>query len=750
MTKIRDAIAQLGYAESSDESLCLTRIRGGHVINRTLKECHDKDLAPLGDIYVATGTFRRGSITQDGGRTRANLFRVVDLPFDLDLTDYLGIDKEHLHRSTDGELDGYLADLRDDAGEVLSLVGLSPLTWLSTGYGLLALCRLATDDQRRVDDAVRLHGHLVTRINDVAGFRLADPQVKDAGTRLIRLPGSFNMKGPAPRRVTIYGEPGDDLVHLDDWDIAAAPTKPPRRLIPKHAAALSQEDEEEIVLALNNCWAEGSRHGIALGVGGMLAKANVPEEQAQRIIEACAAGDEEAADRARAVRTSYERVRSGLAVSGFMRLRDLLPHDVMQYIDAKLETVRPQTLGFMDLGRSESGARSERPGFAACPEEAFYGWFNAYRELMQPTTEACDAFHLGTSLVFAGSLVGRRVWTDLGTTLYPNLYLTLVGETGRSRKDTAMNRGQRFFGMSQGAELPFQPYSLLRGVTSGEGLIDYLSDHPHAILYLSELSTMIRRARRQGTLTLMPTLIELWDSPSSVDIPRAGKDSAKSVAFPFLSILAATTPQTLADDMTGADIESGFANRVLWFFGQAGAPISRPPKPDTARSARLYGEFLGALGEYRHGTELHLSTHAAQRWDDWYETSHERTYQSEDEAKMAQRMGANIHRIALIYAASEAAACIDEGHVAAATALVEWSFQCAREQSKRWGWNEESRVAIAIRDALWDGPRTTLSIAKYVGERVAPTMLDRTLSAMLKTGQLDKPSAGLWQLPGGC
>lgn len=368
---------------------------------------------------------------------------------------------------------------------------------------------------------------------------------------------------------------------------------------------------------------------------------------------------------------------------------------------------------------------------------------------MKPTTEACDAYHLGTSLVYAGSLAGRRISTHLGRTLFPNLFLTLVGETGKSRKDTAMSRGQSFFQGTPTAinELRAIPFSTLRGVTSGEGLIDHLSENPRTLLYLSELSTMVRRARRQGTLTLMPTLIELWDAPPRVDLSRAGKDGLRGVDHPFLSLLAATTPQTLADDMSGADIESGFANRVLWVFGESTEALDDPPRPDEAKSGRLYNELREALALYPSSIELQKDDHARAMWHDWYHAHHGRSYDNEDEARMAQRMGANIHRVALLYAASEAAPFISDLHLGAATAFVEWAFGATREHARRWGWGPDAKLASEIIDHLYCGPMQNRDIARMVGERIDPTQLHKVLDALLKTGQVVLKAPGVFAIP---
>jgi hypothetical protein len=743
---IRDAVAALGYEEDATQELCIARPHQGAMQQRTLSQCGMRELGDLADVYIRAGAFRPGAIQSNGtGSTRGNLVRTYDLAFDFDLTDYTGLAKGDVLRLTDGERDLYLSALCDDAREVLSLCDIPIVTWVSTGYGLLALARLATPDQTRIDDATALHAFLVDRVNTVHGSRLADPQVNDGGTRLIRLPGCINTKGPVARPCTILHElDGDTLLHIDA--ISERPQRPPpRRIIPAHSRGLTEEQEAHVILAITNDYVEGSRHGIALGVAGLLAKAGIPRGVAERIISAVCAADVEAGDRLRAVRTTYDRIERGLDVRGYRHLEEFLSPAVLSYVDAILDTVRVTkdiTIEFM----VEKREAVITPDPAPCPQEALYGWFNAYCEIMTPTTEACAAFHLGTGLVYAGSLAGRRVSTHSGGALYPNLYLTLVGETGKSRKSTAMKRGQSFFRgpPPTPGQLISQPFSTLRGVTSGEGLIDHLAESPRTLLSLDELSLLVRKARRQSTLTLIPTLIDLWDAPERVDIPRAGKDGRQGVDHPCLSLLAATTPQTLADDMSGADIESGFANRVLWIFGEATQRLASPPKPDMARSGRLYTELREALALYPANTELTLDAPATQMWEDWYARDGERAYTNETEAQMAQRLGALIHKVALIYAASEAAPFINEDHLGAAIALVEWSFEATRAHARRWGWDEDARLGSQILAALAGGPMRNTDLARYLGERVSAPRMQKVLEALVKTGQVGLCSPGTY------
>lgn len=744
---IRDAISKLGYEETQTGDLCIARIKGGRIVQSTLANCHGRALDVLGDVYVATGAFRKGAIQPYAGRTQENLVRVVDLPFDFDLHDYLGCPKDDVLALPDGVLSESLGALAADALELLSVCGIPCTLTLRTGYGLLALSRLAVPDQLRASDATALHASLLQQVNDTFGDKIADPRVKDAGTRLIRLPGSFNHKNPDnPRPVEILEE-RDDLLHLDDFDFERKPALPPRRIIPDHAAQLSEDEERKIVLAVAEHWDEGVRHGLSLGLSAMLGKANVPREQARRIVAACAVDDPETRDRIKAVDTTYDRIEKGLSASGYYGLRELLPHKTVEYVDHLLAPrFASRDLGAIDItmldSRRERGEK--RPAPAALPEEAFYGWFGRYERLMGPTTEACGAFHLAVAITFAGAYIGRRVKTFQGTPLYPNLYSILVGSTGRSRKDTAIDRGAWFFSQSHDGEPFLPPWFPLAGLASGEGLIDHLIDHPHTLVRVSEFSETVRKAGRAATNTLMTTLTNVWDG-RRVSRPKAG--SSVSVDEPFLSLLGGIPPETLADDMSTADIASGFANRALWVFGtQAAEPLDDPPMPDQAMSAWLYRELREAMDSYPLGAVLHKDAAAKAMWRDWYRRQWAVEYETSTDAMLAQRMASNIHKVALVFACAEAATVITEAHLRAATALVEWVFDHARLHARKWGWGEESRIGGAILDILACGPVSRRDINVMVGENVSPILFDRVLEALVRNDRVGLCSPGVYGL----
>lgn len=697
---IGEAAAAVGLVEPDGLDACVVVFRDGEPVNATLRECAHRDMADFDDLYLAGGLFAGGSIGRKHGRKIENLREVWRLPFDLDLSDWSGIGRDVLESFSDEELrdlwEAQLAYCRD----MFVQISLPVHAIDYTGYGLCGYVYIVPQDRSEVAALRAAHKGIVERINRVAGRPIADPQVVDAGTRITRLVPCPNTKGERVRRArTVWTEPGEtDLATLKK--VAGGRQEPPRRVIPDHGKALSEEDEAALVAAIRPSWEQGRRHAIALAVAGTCAKAGVPEEQARRIVEALAT-DGELRDREAAVSTTYARVRSGLDVRGYFALRECLPPDALSFVDGLLDRVRTATTGRITVGGKSVGGQTkeEAPDYDDPPAAAFHGIARRYVDLMAPTTEAPDAFHLGAFLTLVGAMIGRRVRMQYsGDPLYANLYTVLIGASGSSRKDTAIKRTLWLPNVMLPPRLVTPSFNVSRDVSSAEGLITDLKNHPNTLLYLTELSALIKNARRKSTTTILDRLIEAWDTPHILQ--NLNKLSPVSAVNPYLSIIAATQPKRLATEMTDEDIHSGFAGRWLYVVGTGKAPMADPPRADPAVAWGVYLAVHDAIHGYADGQELDLDATARDRWFAWYEREGRGHGIDEEQDTMRIRHAVLMRKVALIYAVTDGAAAVEDRHLAAAMALVDWMWVHVRAMLREWGVGLDSQIERRVEDAL--------------------------------------------------
>lgn len=173
-----------------------------------------KQLSAMGE-YTTTGLFPVGA--SDG--TIKHLVAAPVLFLDCDLASLEGFSKSLLHSMADEELDEHLRGLDE---YVRALLPYPPNATVCSGYGLHYYFWLEEGSWERLDDIRQMQQQLISAVNDRAGREVADKNVCDSGTRILRTPGTFNRKGTLPREVR--------LLHLDEGPrlpVAPAPVARP-------------------------------------------------------------------------------------------------------------------------------------------------------------------------------------------------------------------------------------------------------------------------------------------------------------------------------------------------------------------------------------------------------------------------------------------------------------------------------------------------------------------------------------------
>ena len=169
-----------------------------------------------GEDYLTTGLFPVGS----GKHTHVELVRCPTLALDFDLADWL---HESLGEDSPGpkglkalflespreEVEALLTEQLSDIGDILERCELQPTCVVMSGYGYHVYFHTACGgwDLDRMKEAGRWLVHIV---NTAAGYPAADPGAKDAGTRVLRAPGTYNRKGP-PVEVLLVSADGPNI-----------------------------------------------------------------------------------------------------------------------------------------------------------------------------------------------------------------------------------------------------------------------------------------------------------------------------------------------------------------------------------------------------------------------------------------------------------------------------------------------------------------------------------------------------------
>lgn len=762
MPTFGNAIEQIGATEApgSDLIVAIMSASGG-ISHAPLAQIRDQEIPEGSNVYLAGGAFEPGSVTAGKGRSQQNLRSVLWLQFDADLSDYSGINKEDIWNLPQADIDRWVESQRLDLEEACAGVGI-PLHRIDyTGYGLCAYTYLEPIESQDIQIIREAHKAFIKAINERAGISLVDAQASDSGTRITRIPGSYNVKNPEnPRLVRTLRYDANRFVTMDQIRFGlkrASHQETVRAALPK-PVMMPAKITDEIIAAIAPHWTLGQKHAMALAVTGMLAKAGIPEPQSLEVIEQLSKEDAQPFDRVKCVRDTYARMQSGLDVRGFRALKDMVPDTVVAYVDERIQQVRsattPITLSAVTGNTGQTTAFNSESDYVVddykasldilpVPAACYRGWVGDYVSMMLPLSEAPEQFHLASGLGLMGATAGRNVSARyVSKNLYANLYFMIVGVAGYSRKDTAIEFAVNMPEHKGGRYTEnIAPYQVLTDVGSPQGLMERLQNHSNIWLYITEYERLAANAHRSSTSAIIPLLTSAWNTPNKLQ--NITKGSPIEAKFPYLSAIAAVQPDVLSKHMLPEDISNGFASRWLFIPGIGGDPIPEPPDIDERAAFELYGRLSDTIDRYNNngeGTTLRLSDDARELWETWYTEDGKIQPDTDDEASMRSRLGVHIRKIALVYAIGDGEKkAIQVSHLESAIAFVEWSWRHTQQMMKTWGTSVFKEIEEKIRSKMiqYNGPVPKWRLNRDCrSRRWGAVEYSRVLDSMIRVGEV--------------
>lgn len=352
---------------------------------------------------------------------------------------------------------------------------------------------------------------------------------------------------------------------------------------------------------------------------------------------------------------------AGHSVQEFLALIDAAPavepeptEVTIETTDIKTEsaaTIEKATVPMVETGpsaKSTSAGSTVGTELPLFPETAWTGLFAEYRDLVGPTTEAPDVFHWCVLSQTIALGIGRKRYVTTPHPLFCNTYIVVIGETGDSRKSTAVEYGEELRSHAG------VPASVVGGLLSAEGLYTVLTKgrDTRAWLVEDEGRMLLAAAARPATRNLLPHLCYLYRCPERATLTR--REGIVTAEEPFLCLLTATTPGWLRElGLEEEVLTSGFLNRCLLITAAPKAWLPRP-KPPAREEFKNFGAHLskileiGQLGQHAHRVEL--DKRAEPRWDEWYLGWRKRRLEySEAERQLTARTHNHALKTALIY-----------------------------------------------------------------------------------------------------
>ncbi len=373
-----------------------------------------------------------------------------------------------------------------------------------------------------------------------------------------------------------------------------------------------------------------------------------------------------------------------------------------------------------------------RPGFA--------DFCNAYTEC----TEGSDSFFFLGYFVVVGLALGRSARLEGALDIFPNIYGTNVGVSGRDRKSTA----QRYAARLLAKVAPHVEHS--RGVGSPEGLIGLLAGKDGAprpaLLEFGETASLLRKAAQDGSRGLPPLLADAFDCPPSLRLPNRKEDLA--ARDPFLSIYGSTTPEWYTGALTLEDARGGLPGRFIYVTGKPKLPIPFPPPPDLGALSSAEGLLVRAVERHRQPRAYGMSKEAKEIWAQWYREERARTYPNDLLGVIAQRLHLHAWKLALVFAALEGDMEINADQIRAACKFSDYQREVQAHVFAGFGDSETVKVDSRIIAQLRKRDLAGWELQQRVRHVDSPT-LARRLAALAQLGTIQKLQRGrgeVWHL----
>lgn len=220
-------------------------------------------------------------------------------------------------------------------------------------------------------------------------------------------------------------------------------------------------------------------------------------------------------------------------------------------------------------------------------------WLDGYLEYTQ-SSEPPTSFHVWCGLSVIAGTLQRRVYLQQGLerTIYPNLYVILIGPSGRTRKGVALGIAKDL--LSKVSTVSIAPESssgreaIVACMKAAKNTFNDPSDggkvkyHCALSAFSEELSVFLG----QGDIKFLANLTDWYDSKDdwAYETISRGRDSIQGVCF---NMVGGTAPEWIQSMLPREAIGGGYTSRVIFIVEEWKKHLS-PDHTLTRRELDLY------------------------------------------------------------------------------------------------------------------------------------------------------------------
>lgn len=380
-------------------------------------------------------------------------------------------------------------------------------------------------------------------------------------------------------------------------------------------------------------------------------------------------------------------------------------------------------------------------------------WLNRYVELMT-NTEPALIFDKWTGFSVIAAALRRKVSLRLGRLIYyPNIYVVFVAEPGVARKTQAIKFGTEF--LDAIPEIRVGSDS-----STKEALTDDIelaankdissdgSDTMHCSLNIisKEFETFL--GQKKENTRMLTALTDLYDCPDKWSA-RTRHSTSNEIVNPWLNLLAATTPDSLANSFPVSAIGGGLTSRMLFIWADRRKKSVAVPFM-TEEEAILKDKLIKDLYLISRITGSYILTaDTLRRWTEWYNSydedeSGERICTDASFGGWYSRKPSTILKVSMLCAASESDSLhIKWHHIERAIEEIRQVELVMGNAFRAIGRSEISgEVDMVLQIIKTYKTISEKQLMSMVIRDIDSTKFDRVIDTLRKTGKVDRVYKG--------
>jgi hypothetical protein len=324
-------------------------------------------------------------------------------------------------------------------------------------------------------------------------------------------------------------------------------------------------------------------------------------------------------------------------------------------------------------------------------EEAFHGLAGRVVKKISPQSESDPVALLMQLLTYTGVIVGRNLYFPVEATKhYPNLDVTLMGETSKARKGTSYDVIEWIM---QTVDATWSHRNVISGCGSGEGLINAVRDpvikqepvktkgkitgyeevivdagvsDKRLLVYESEFASVLKVSLREGNILSM-TLRQAWESGNLHNTVKTNPQHATNA---HIALIGHITIEELRKLLSSTEAANGFGNRFLWLCVKRSQLLPDGGDLLSVDMQDIVDDLRKACKNARTITKMSRDGDATVIWHAIYEKLSEGKRGLP--GALAARGEAQVLRLSMIYALLDGSAVIRPPHLYAALAVWEY------------------------------------------------------------------------------